>query len=167
MQNLNIKKSSTHGSIPANVLKQCVDCYLAQLTNSINYSFQHNRFPQEMKLSEVIPLYNKLDPLQKENYRPISLLPHTSKMFERITLKQITKYMRDILNKSITGFRKSHGTQHSLVVKLEKWKRAKDKRECVSALFMDLSKAFDTINYNLMIAKLKTYGFSGEALKFM
>ena len=68
MQNLNIKKSSTHGSIPANVLKQCVDCYLAQLTNSINYSFQHNRFPQEMKLSEVIPLYNKLDPLQNYYY---------------------------------------------------------------------------------------------------
>ena len=63
-----------------------------------------------MKLSEVIPLYKKLHPLQKENYRPISLLPHTSKMFERITLKQITKYMRDILNKSITGIRKSHGT---------------------------------------------------------
>ena len=75
--------------------------------------------------------------------------------------------MRDKLNKSITGFRKSHGTQHSLVVMLEKWKRAIDKGDCVSSLFMDLSKAFDTINHNIMIAKLKVYGFSGEALKFM
>ena len=75
--------------------------------------------------------------------------------------------MRDKLNKSITGLRKSHGMQHSLAVMLEKWKRAIYKGECVSVLLMDLSKSFDTINYELMIAKLKAYGFSGEPLKFM
>ena len=68
---------------------------------------------------------------------------------------------------SITGFRKSHGTQNSLLVMLEQWKRALDKGEYVSALFMDLSKAFDTINLDLLIAKLKTYGFSKKALKLM
>ena len=68
---------------------------------------------------------------------------------------------------SITGFSKSHGTQKSLVVMLEKWKRALDKEEYVSALFMDLSKAFDTINHDLLTAKLKAYGFSKEALKLM
>ena len=75
--------------------------------------------------------------------------------------------MRDKLNKSVTSFRKSYGTQHSLVVILEKWKRAIENGECVSILFMDLSKAFDTISHDLMIAKPKTYGFSGKALKFM
>ena len=68
-------------------------------------------------------MYKKLDPLQKENYRPVSLLPHVSKAFERIIHKQITNYMTDKLAHSITGFRKSHGTQNSLVVILEKWKR--------------------------------------------
>ena len=68
---------------------------------------------------------------------------------------------------SITSFRKSHGTQNSLVVMLEKWKRLLDKEEYVSALFMDLSKVFDTINHNLLIAKLKGYGFSKEAVKLM
>ena len=63
---------------------------------------------------------------------------------------------------SITGFRKSHGTQNSLVVK-----RALDKGQYVSALFMDLSKAFDTINHDLLIAKQKAYAFSKEALKLM
>ena len=75
--------------------------------------------------------------------------------------------MTDELAHSITGFRKSHGTQNSLVMMLEKWKRALDKGEYVSALFMDLSKTFDTINHDLLIAKLKAYGFSKEALKLM
>ena len=154
MENLDTKKSSTYGSIPATTLKQCVNAYLPHLTNSINYSIQHNNIPQELKLSEVIPVYKKLDPLQKENYRPSSLLPHVSKIFERIIHKQITNYMTDKLVHSITGFRKSHGTQNSLVVMLEKWKRALDKREYVSALFMDLSKAFDTISHDLLIAQL-------------
>ena len=105
-------------------------------------------------------MYKKLDPLQKENYRPVSLLPHVSKIFERIIHKQITNYMTDKLAHSITGFRKSHGTQNSLVVTLEKWKRILDKGEYVSVLFMDLSKAFDTINHDLLVVKLKGYGFS-------
>ena len=149
IENLDTKKSSTYGSIPAAILKQCVNAYLPHLTNSIKYSIQHSDFPQELKLSEVIPVYKKLDPLQKENYRPVSLLPHVSRIFERIIHKQITNYMTDKLAHFITGFRKSHRTQNSLVVMLEKWKRALDKGEYASALFMDLLKAFDTINHDL------------------
>ena len=138
IEDLDTKKSSRYGSIPVTILKQCVNAYLPNLTNSINYSIQHSNFPQELKLSEVIPMYKKLDPLQKEYYRPVSLLPHVSKSFKRIIHKQITNYMTDKLAHSIAGFRKSHGTQHSLAVMLEKWKRALDKGEYVSALFMDL-----------------------------
>ena len=65
------------------------------------------------------------------------------------------------------GFRKSHGTQHSLTVMTEKWKKALDKGENMSAKFMDLSKAFDSINHGLLLAKLKVYGFSKETLSFM
>ena len=75
--------------------------------------------------------------------------------------------MTDKLAHSITVFRKSHGTQNSLVAMLEKWKMALDKAEYVSRLFMNLSKAFDTINHDLLIAKLKAYGFSKETLKLM
>ena len=75
--------------------------------------------------------------------------------------------MENKISKCVTGFRKSHGTQHSLIVMLEKWKKALDKEENMSAIFMDLSKAFDTINHALLLAKLKTYGFSKQALSFM
>ena len=89
---LDAKKSSTYDSMPVTILKQFVNAYLPHLTNSINYSIRQSSFPQELKLSEVIPVYKKLDPLQKENYRPISLLPQVSKVFERIIHKQITNY---------------------------------------------------------------------------
>ena len=127
IENLDTKKSSTNGSIPATILKQCVNAYLPHLTNSINYSIQHSSFPQKLKLSEVILVYKKLDPLQKENYSPASPLPPVSKVFERIIHKQITNYMTDKLAHSIPGFRKSHETQNSLVMMLEKWKKALDK----------------------------------------
>ena len=61
------------------------------------------------------------------------------------------------LTKYLTGFRKSHSAQHSVLIMLEKWKRGIDNGAYVSALFMDLSKAFDTINHDLMLAKLKAY----------
>ena len=122
--NLNVKKSSTNGSIPATILKQCVGVYLPFLTKAINHAITENTFPEQLKKSEVIPLHKKEDPLKKENYRPVSLLPHVSKVFERIIYKQINIYMQDKLSKHITGFRKSHGTQHSLMTMLEKWKSA-------------------------------------------
>ena len=167
LEKLGAKKSSTYGSVAPTILKQCVNAYLPNLSNSINYSNQLCSFPQELKLLEVISVYKKLDPLQKKNYRPVSLLPHISKAFERVIHKQMTNYMTDKLAHSITGFRKLLGTQNSLVVMLEKRKGALHKGEYVSELFMDLSKAFDTINHDLLIAKLKAYGFSNEGFNLM
>ena len=118
IRNLNAKKSSTYSSIPASILKQCVDAYLPHLTVTINCSLRENIFPEELNV--VIPLYKKLDPLKKENYRPVSLLPHVSEVFEKIICNYINPYMEDKLTKYLTGFRKSHGTQHLLVTMLEK-----------------------------------------------
>ena len=75
--------------------------------------------------------------------------------------------MQDKLSKHVTGFQKSHGIQHSLITMLEKRKSALDKGENICVLFMDLSKAFDTINHDLLLAKLKAYGFSINALDLM
>ena len=75
IMNLHVKISSSSKAIPATNLKQSVHIYLPFLTNCINYSFLANKFPDELKQSQVIPLLKKLDPLKKENYRPVSLLP--------------------------------------------------------------------------------------------
>ena len=82
--------------------------------------------------------------LKKKNYRPVSLLPHISKIFEQVIYKKINSYMENKLSKPITGFRKAHGTQHSS--------------------FTDLLKAFNTINHDLLLTKLKAYGFTNKSL---
>ena len=97
----------------------------------------------------------------------MSLLPHVSEVFERVIYKQINNFMENKISKCVTGFRKSRGTQHSLIVMLQKPKKALDKEENMSAIFMDLSKAFDSINHGLLLAKLKASGFSKPALSFM
>ena len=75
--------------------------------------------------------------------------------------------MENKISKCVTGFRKSHGAQPFLMVKLETWKKVLDKEENMSAIFVDLSKAFDAISYGLLLAILNTYGFSKQALRFM
>ena len=93
--NLNPEKSSTCGTIPVRILKQSIDVHLQHLINVINHALQPNCFRDKIKQSGVIPIYKKLDPLEKENYRPISLLPHVSKVFDRVICKQINTYMED------------------------------------------------------------------------
>ena len=126
-----------------------------------------NCFSDKLKQSELIPVYKKLDPLDKENHRPVSLLSHASKVFERIIHKQINTYMEDKISNYVTGFRKPHGSQHSLVIMLERWKQAIDKGEYISVMYMDLSKAFDTINYDLLLAKVRAHGLSASALNLL
>ena len=153
---LNTEKSSTSGSIPATILKQSVETYLTFLTKAINWAITECEFPDKIKKSEVILLYKKQDFLKKENYCPVSLLPHVSKVFERIFYAQINNYMENKLSKYVTGFRKSHGTQHSLMIMLEKWKNVLDKGEYICLLFHDL-----------LLAKLGAYGFSNNTLNLM
>ena len=108
--------------------------------------------------------FKKKDDLDKENYRPVSVLSHVSKVFVRIMYQQIEEFMKDKLSNLLTGFRKNHNTQNCLMSMLERWKKALDKGGYICAIFMDLSKAFDTLSHILLIAKLGAYGFDTKAL---
>lgn len=167
INSLDPKKSAISGAIPVSILKQCIDITAPHLKKAINQSFISNTFPTKMKFAETIPSFKKNDPLDKTNQRPISLLSHLSKVFERTMYEQKYSYMLPFLSKFLTGFREGHSTQHSLLIMIEKWKTALDKGQYIVAIFMDLSKAFDTINHFLLLAKLKAYGYSDNALKYM
>ena len=99
----------------------------------------------------------------KENYKPVSVLPHVSMIIEKVMYIQIENFMEGKLSKLLTGFRKNHSTQHCLVNIFEKWKNTLDKNGFVCAIFMNLPKAFDTMNHNLLIGKLGAYGFQEDA----
>ena len=160
-------KATPVGDIPAEMLKSTIDVHVSLLTKIINSSIRNECFLDELKVAKVTPNFKKNDDLDKENYRPVSVLPHVSKIIERVMYIQIKNFIEDKLSKLLTGFRKNHSTQHCLVKLLEKWKNTLDKGGFVCAIFLDLSKAFDTMNYDLLIAKLGAYGFQEDALVFM
>ena len=144
-----------------------MDIYLSLLTDIINDSMKRGIFSNKLKLAEVIPLFKKVDPFDKTNYRPVTLLSDISKAFERIIYNQMDEYIESFLSKVLTGFCKKHNTKHSLLKKLENFKEALDKGYSVSGIFMELSKTFDTLNHELLIAKLEAYGFSAKSLSYI
>ena len=140
--NLDSFKTTSVGDIP-------VDMHFPFITKIINLSFKI--FFQ--KISKVSPVFKRKAMIQTKNYRPVSVLSHVSKVFERIVYYQIDNFMKDKLSNLLTGFRKNHRIQYCLMYMFEMWKDTLDKGDYVSAMFICLSKAFDTVNYDLLITK--------------
>ena len=111
--------------------------------------------PQNLKLADITPVYKKKDPTLVENYRPVSVLPTVSKVFERIIQKQFSSFINDFC------------TQYTLLSLIEKIKKNLDNKGYTEEVLIDFSKSFDTINHELLFAKLHAYGFSKDALKFI
>jgi hypothetical protein len=101
--------------------------------------------------------------LDKSNYRPVSILPFISKIFERAIYDQLIVYFNNIFHPSLSAFRSGYGCQTALLKIVEDWKEALDNNKYVAAILMDLSKAFDCLPHNLLIENLKTY----KALKLL
>ena len=134
------------------------------MTKYFNDTVNTSEFPAAMKLADVIPVFKKNERSIKENYRPVSILPIFSKIFEKILHDQISAYFANILSKNQCGFRKGYSSKHGLVAMIEKWKKSLDSKGSFGALLTDLSKAFDCIPHELMIAKLDACGFDLKAL---
>ena len=103
--------------------------------------------------------------LIKKNYRPISVLPPMSKIFEWLMFKQISSFIENKIAQYLCGFSIWYNTQHALLRLVDKLNRSIDKKEKVGLFMMTLSKAFDCISYELLIAKLDAYGFDTSSLK--
>ena len=168
INNLNVKKSGTFMNIPVKLLKDAVDIVAQPLTDIFKSELiQKRKFSSQLKLADITPLHKKLETILKENYRPVSLLPVVSKLFERLMQKQMVSYIEKYLSPYLCGYRKGFNAQYALLAMIEKWKKCLDGRGFAGAILMDLSKAFDTINHELLIAKLEAYGFGEDALEIV
>ena len=164
---LNGNKPTTSNSIPAKILKTSNKVCSKHLTKIYNESKANYNFPCRLKAAEITPVHKKDETFLKKNYRPVSILPPPSKIFERNMYNQIYEYMNNHLSPYLCGFRKGFSAQHCLMVMIEKWKKALDKKLNAGAILTDLSKAFDCINYALLIAKLEAYGFDHDSLSYI
>ena len=167
INSLNPKKANTSNSIPSMNLKENIDVIVNVLHNIINEDIVNSHFPDKLKLAEILPLLKYGDVTNKEKYRPISILPSISKIYERIMQCQISGFIEVYLYQHMCGYRKKYSTQYALMLLIEKWKRTLDNHGYAGAIITDLSKAFDTINHELLLAKLHAYGFETQALKMI
>ena len=139
------------------------------LTLIINQTLTSGIFPDTLKIAKIIPLFKKGDKTLLENYRPISILPAISKIFERIMFNQIHNHfsMHNLFYSGQYGFRANHSTQFAALELIDRITQDLDQGNMPITIFMDLSKAFDTLNHDILIYKLKSYGLSEAALKLM
>ena len=168
---MNLKSSNSTGTdlISSNILKAAVNYITYPLTFLINMSLEKGIFPEIFKTARIIPLHKKESKDNIENYRPISLLSSISKVLERIVFDQIVRFLtvNNILNNAQHGFRKNRNTQSAILRFIEKLYTSLDENKKCIGLFMDLSKAFDLVNHDLLKEKLRSYGLRGKVYDWL
>ena len=133
----------------------------------INQIFNTGIFPDKLKIAKVVPIFKKGDDTLPNNYRPISLLPVISKVIEKIICNQLSSYFENnkLFYDSQYGFRPNHSTEQATLELTDRIISAMDNNDVPIGIFLDLSKAFDTIDHNILLHKLEHYGIEGIPLQ--
>ena len=169
---LKIKEFETDkaSDISVTLLKKCAPQISWHLSSFFNKFMEHGTFPQVLKIGKVTPVFKKGDSQIFDNYRPISMLPIFGKLFEKIIYTRLYNIMNSC-NSTIydkqSGFRKSHSTGHAVNYSVNKIISELEKSNHVIGIFIDLSKAFDTLDHNKLISKLEHYGIRCTCLSLL
>ena len=162
---LNINKATGTDGIPSKALKTGANELSAPLTTLFNSCINKNAWPSEWKYGHWAPVYKKDDRNAKENYRPITLLPCVSKVLEKLVGAQINSGFGNRIYQNSSAYRKAHSCAETTLINLvEDWRLARDRRQVVSILSTDMSKAFDSLHPPLLLNKLEAYGFQESVI---
>ena len=167
IRNLDISKACQENDIPTKIIKENCEIFAEFIESNFSYNIEEAEFPDMLKMADIKPIYKKISRNEKGNYRPVSVLPNLSKVYERILFEQISSFFENILSKYQCGFRKGFSAQHCLLRMIEKWRICLDHGKVTGALLTDLSKAFDCLTHELLIAKLNAYGFDINATRLI
>ncbi len=169
LTNLKVNKATGLDKIPAKVLRISADIIAPSLTYIFNSSLYTGIYIDEWKRTQVIPIYKSEDRRKCENYRPISILPIVSKVFEREVFRQLYAYFSNnsLLSKFQSGFQPKHLTLSALIQMCDDLLKNMDNGEINCVVFLDVRKAFDSINHEILIDKMRNlFGIIGIQLKW-
>ena len=162
------KKSSGYDNVDNVILKQIKECISPVLAKIFNLSMLEGKFPDKMKLAEVVPLHKSKETFLLNNYRPISLLITILKLLEKVVYTRTYSFLQSTeqLYESQYGFRRGHSCEHAISELISAILKNKEANKYTVGLFLDLSKAFDSLKHDTLLKKMELYGVRGVALNW-